>query len=256
MRSIMQATAYMLIYMAIQMAVMSMAAMACGSAGDAFMTDNLLGIAALSNALALSAAAITARLRGRRLSRAIRLERVKTRDCIPPCAAALAYSIAIYMLTHGMKFEGSAQIQLSVWHYSGISPQLGMIMQVLSLLIMAPLAEEVLCRGLMLTALRREHGKIASAVLSGLLFGTMHLLAGGGALAAVSAGMGMLLAAAVISTGSLLPAIAAHMLANLPDLILPLMPCPPDAVRYVIAASAFAVVAGIYAGCRDKRQMQ
>ena len=257
MRSIMKATGYMLIYIAIQMAVMSIAAMACHGIYDAFIADNMLGLTALSNALALSTAAIAARLRGRKLSHIIRFKRVKARTYVMPCVAAFAYSIAISMLTYGIVFENSSQIQLSVRHYSSISPNRGIIMQVLALIVIAPIAEEVLCRGLMLTALQADYGNIASAVLSGLMFGIMQLMAGGGALAAVSAGMSMMLAAAVISTGSLLPAIAAHMLANLPDLILPLMPCPSDAVRYVIAVCAFAVcAAALYKCIADERQAQ
>ncbi len=51
----------------------------------------------------------------------------------------------------------------------------GMWPNIITAVILAPIIEEVLFRGIVYTALRRRHGVLFSAVTSGLIFGIMHL---------------------------------------------------------------------------------
>lgn len=50
----------------------------------------------------------------------------------------------------------------SVEHYSQIMPLLGYVMEAVALLVCAPLAEEVICRGIMITRLQRSFSDVKS----------------------------------------------------------------------------------------------
>jgi membrane protease YdiL (CAAX protease family) len=81
--------------------------------------------------------------------------------------------------------------------------------------VMAPLAEEFLFRGFIFTALRNWSGPLVSAILTGLLFGAIHLDADRPAAFLVPlAFLGFLLCVIYWRTGSLYPCIALHCLNN------------------------------------------
>lgn len=61
-------------------------------------------------------------------------------------------------------------------------------------------------------------------IISALLFGISHIMAGGVILLAGSLIVGIILGIIFVKTKSLLPAIIAHVFANLQDFILSLLP--------------------------------
>lgn len=85
-------------------------------------------------------------------------------------------------------------------------------LEILTLCVLAPLAEELVYRGMAYHRFLKQFGEPKAAVLSALLFGVMHLNLVQGIYAFV---LGILLAHIVYQTGSLLAAVAAHMAANL-----------------------------------------
>lgn len=85
------------------------------------------------------------------------------------------------------------------------------ILLVISVVILAPVAEELLFRGLVLRAIERRAGSVVAVVGSGALFGLVHfqLLQ-----LPVLALLGMILAVVTVRSGRLGPAIVAHMAFN------------------------------------------
>jgi uncharacterized protein len=80
--------------------------------------------------------------------------------------------------------------------------------------VVAPIAEEVLFRGYMFTALRNWRGTLPAALIVGLLFGGVHVTSAPAADLVPLAALGFGLCMIYRYTGSLYPGIAAHALNN------------------------------------------
>lgn len=163
------------------------------------------------------------------------------KKCILPCMAAFMYSVGFSMLAEG----NSAMIQNSAEHYSEKLPWLGVVMMVVNLLVLAPIAEELLCRRIMLDGLKRRFSERTAVIVSAVIFGAMHIMAGGSALALGAAVMGMLLGIVYTKTGSLIAVIIVHTAANLPDFVLMLLPELGTPVRIATAVVMFAAALAI-----------
>ncbi len=160
--------------------------------------------------------------------------------CILPFGMALLYSLGFSLLCSG----SSADIDNSVAYMSGALPWLGQLLKVLNLLVLAPAAEELLCRRIMLDGLRERFSARTAVLLSSAIFGAMHIFAGGASLGIGAAVMGLMLALVYVKTGSLRASVAVHAVANLPDFILPLFDVPDGAVR-TVAAVVMLVAAAV-----------
>lgn len=132
--------------------------------------------------------------------------------------------MAFSLLTMNDSFENANIIQTTVEHYSGLIPYLGTILYVIALLIVAPVTEEFIYRGLIITELQKKYNNVTAVIISALLFGISHIMAGGVILLAGSLIVGIILGIIFVKTKSLLPVIIAHVFANLPDFILSLLP--------------------------------
>lgn len=80
--------------------------------------------------------------------------------------------------------------------------------------VLAPIAEELLFRGFLFTTLRNRMGIIAGGVVTGVLFGAIHLGSAPDAALPILMLLGALLCWLYVVTGSLVPAIIAHALNN------------------------------------------
>jgi membrane protease YdiL (CAAX protease family) len=85
--------------------------------------------------------------------------------------------------------------------------------QVLLIVIAAPISEEVCFRGMLYGGLRERWPRIAAALLSGIVFGGLHALTGLSAVPPLIA-FGFVLALLYEKTGSIVPGILLHMLNN------------------------------------------
>jgi uncharacterized protein len=86
-------------------------------------------------------------------------------------------------------------------------------MQILLIVIAAPISEEVCFRGMLFGGLRERWPRIAAALLSGLIFGALHAITGISAVPPLIA-FGLILALLYEKTGSIVPGILLHMLNN------------------------------------------
>jgi membrane protease YdiL (CAAX protease family) len=85
--------------------------------------------------------------------------------------------------------------------------------QVLLIVIMAPISEEVCFRGMLFGGLRRSLPRIPAALIAGVVFGGLHALTGVSAVPPLIA-FGFVLSLLYEKTGSIVPGILLHMLNN------------------------------------------
>lgn len=88
----------------------------------------------------------------------------------------------------------------------------------IAIVLIAPLSEELLFRGLFLPATRARLGTIGALLFSSVLFGALHLQPAAAIVAAIA---GLVLGAIAIRTRSVLAAIALHAGVNAAPLLLP-----------------------------------
>lgn len=159
----------------------------------------------------------------------------KLKTCIFPALSAFLLSFAWAFITYDLSFANSVQMEQSAAFYSSIIPGLGIVMMTLTLLLAQPIMEEVLCRGIMLNKLKNSFPVWAAILISSLIFGLAHLMAGGLVLAAGATLMGIYFGVIFAKTNSLYVAVIAHIFANLPDFIMPYLPQPSSGVRAILA---------------------
>lgn len=95
-----------------------------------------------------------------------------------------------------------------------ITEDLGALpVQVLLVVIAAPISEEVCFRGMLYGGLRERLPRVAAALIAGLVFGALHA-ATGVSTVPVLIGFGFILALLYEKTGSIVPGILLHMLNN------------------------------------------
>jgi CAAX protease family protein len=85
--------------------------------------------------------------------------------------------------------------------------------QVLLIVIAAPISEEVCFRGMLFGGLRERLPRLAAALISGLVFGALHATTGLSTVP-ILLGFGFILALLYEKTGSIVPGILLHMLNN------------------------------------------
>jgi membrane protease YdiL (CAAX protease family) len=85
--------------------------------------------------------------------------------------------------------------------------------QILLIVIAAPLSEELLFRGLIFGGIRKHMPSIAAALVAGLIFGALHALTGLSAVPPLVI-FGVILCLLYEKTGSIVPGIILHMLNN------------------------------------------
>ncbi len=87
------------------------------------------------------------------------------------------------------------------------------VLQILLIVIAAPIAEETCFRGMLFGGLREKLPRLAAALICGLIFGALHALTGITAVPPLIV-FGFLLALLYERTGSIIPGILLHMLNN------------------------------------------
>jgi hypothetical protein len=99
-------------------------------------------------------------------------------------------------------------------HQKDIAEGFGAIpVQILLIVIAAPISEEVCFRGMLFGGLRQKLPRIAAAAIGGFIFGGLHALTGITAVPPLMV-FGFLLALLYEKTGSIVPGILLHMLNN------------------------------------------
>ncbi len=247
MKQIIKCVLWVLLNFAVQFAVqlvMTISAVTGGIRDDAALAewtmDNVFLITLISNIIFIGIMCMVfAAKKTKSLPESDSREALK--KCILPCVAAFLYSVGFSMLAEG----NSGMIQNSVAHFSAKLSWLGIVMMVANLLVLAPIAEELLCRRIMLDGLNQRFSERTALIVSAVIFGAMHIMAGGPALAIGATVMGLLLGTVYVKTGSLRVAVIVHAAANLPDFVLMHLPEISTPVRVVAAVAALALCAAV-----------
>lgn len=206
-----------------------------------FSMNHLFLMTIIANIVALTIFILFFKFKKKNISKEWNLVSVKPKTYFLPCIALFLLSFAWTFATYDLSFANAEQMKKSTAFYSNIFPGFGIIMMAVTLLAAQPIMEEVLCRGIMLNTLKNSMPTETALLVSSLLFGIIHLMAGGIWLAVGATLMGICFGIVFVKTKSLYIAIAAHAFANLPDFIMPYLPQLATKTR-TLSALALAII--------------
>lgn len=235
---------YFIIQLVIQMAFMlyaSLSGINTEAALMEFSMDNLFLMTIIANIISVIIFALLIKVQKKSIIKEWHLVSASTGIYIYSVIPAFLFSFAWAFFTYGISFSNAIQINRSAAFYSGILPGLGKVLMAVTLLLVQPVIEEVLCRGIILTRLENSMPDWAAVLTSSLLFGIIHLMAGGLLLTAGATLMGIFFGIIFIKTKSLYVTIAAHAFANLPDFIIPYLP-ELNLITRIILAIIFILI--------------
>jgi uncharacterized protein len=137
------------------------------------------------------------------------LARLGVRRFRPSALKWMAAAVGAYLL-----FAFAYSLVVGEPHQEDIAEKLGTVpVQILLIVVAAPISEEVCFRGMLFGGLRERLPRLGAALLSGLIFGGLHALTGITAVPPLIA-FGFVLALLYEKTGSIVPGIVLHMLNN------------------------------------------
>lgn len=230
MKGLLRGIGYFLLYMVftivIQVAlsfVIIQIAAGIGITGQAeiedFANKNILGMTIVSGILTILFLYLIFKLPKKDIRNEWKLNSFAFRDILKPCVLTFSLSSVFSLLTLNADIENSRLIASSAEYYSSMVPFLGTVLMILNLLVIAPIAEELALRGIVYTRIEKKSNHIVAIIVSAVLFGLMHFMAGGIILVAGTAIMGLVFGLLFYKYKSLWVCIIAHICANLPDFI-------------------------------------
>lgn len=132
----------------------------------------------------------------------------------------LTYTCVFIIVKNKLGINEPDVINNSANYYSEIFPGLGLFMLCINLLIAAPIVEEIVLRGVVFNQIDSTTNTLTAIIGSALLFGIMHIMAGGITLAIGAFLIGLIFGIIYARTKNLWVCIIAHAVANLPDIYL------------------------------------
>jgi CAAX protease family protein len=178
-----------------------------GPEGDDLSTGGSIALQIITAATFLAAPLILASLRGASLREALR--RLGVRRFRPSAAGWMFLAVVAYLAFAALYVALAGEPE-----QEDIAEAFGPVpVQVLLIVIAAPISEEVCFRGMLFGGLRERMPRLAAALLSGVVFGALHALTGLSAVPPLIA-FGAILALLYEKTGSIVPGILLHMLNN------------------------------------------
>ena len=230
MKGLLRGIGYFLLYMVftivIQVAlsfVIIQIAAGIGINGQAeiedFANKNILGMTIVSGILTILFLYLIFKIPKKDIRNEWKLNSFAFRDIIKTCVLTFSLSSVFSLLTLNADIENSRLIASSAEYYSSMVPFLFFFLMILNLLVIAPIAEELALRGIVYTRIEKKSNHIVAIIVSAVLFGLMHFMAGGIILVAGTAIMGLVFGLLIYKYKSLWVCIIAHICANLPDFI-------------------------------------
>lgn len=210
-----------------------------------YIMDNILLMTLISNIVFVGIILLVALIKKENLIAKWRINKPALKAMAMPLISALLFSTGFAFATYNTTDGNSVAIQNSADYFSEKMPFLGLILMVVNLLVLAPISEEMLCRGIMINGLNKRFSLKIAVIASSLIFGAMHIMAGGPILVVGCVVMGLIFGITYVKTGSLTAAVAVHSAANIPDFIFMAFP-PADGVLKYVFAGAFIIAS---AGC-------
>ncbi len=137
------------------------------------------------------------------------LMRLGARRFKPSALKWMGAAIGLYLL-----FTFAYSLLIVEPHQKDIAEGFGAVpVQVLLIVVLAPVSEEICFRGMLFAGLREKLPRLGAALIAGVVFGGLHALTGVSAVPPLIV-FGFLLSLLYEKTGSILPGILLHMLNN------------------------------------------
>lgn len=231
MKGIWKSIAYFVLYFGLtfifQM-LLSMAFMAIGAANGLndktllmeFANNNALGMTVISDILFILVLYLVFKLRNKKVKQEWKLNQFKAKSVVLALLIAFSFSFLFALCTYNVSMENSLMISKSVDFYNGIVPAFGNILMGVNLLVIAPITEEIALRGIVYTRVEKTTNAVTAIIVSSVLFGIMHFIAGGIVLVIGATLMSLIFGYIFYKFKSLWVCILSHAVANLPDFIL------------------------------------
>ena len=221
MKHIIKSISYVLFYFVLQGMLSTVFALASGLRTEVnvatFVNNNVLLIMAITNILSLTLIYFFRKLRKKTAVGIFNFKNMTLKNTILSAVMSFSISGLFYLITLDMQFEGAYILKVSMEYFSQNVPWLGTLMLLASTLVLQPITEEYLCRGVMFQELKNRFSNIATVLISAGVFGIIHILPGGIVLAVGAFIMGLVFGLIYVKTGSLTIACISHGIANLPD---------------------------------------
>lgn len=230
-KGIWKAIAYFVLYFGLTMIfqmLLSIAFMAIGAANGLndetliveFANNNILGITVISGILTVLVLYLVFKLRKKQVHQEWKLNKFKIKNVVFASVIAFSFSFLFALCTYNVSMENSLMISKSVGFYNERIPLFGTVLMVANLLVIAPIAEEIALRGIVYTRVEKSTNAVTAIIVSSILFGLMHFMAGGIVLVIGAMLMALVFGYIFCKFESLWICIIAHAVANLPDFIL------------------------------------
>ena len=241
MKGVWKAIAYFVLYFGLTMflqALLSIVFCAIGAANGLndeislmeFANNNILGMTVISGILTVLILYLLFKLRKKQVKQEWKLNKFKVKNVILASLIAFSFSFLFALCTYNISLENSLMILKSVAFYNEVVPVFGTIMMVVNLLVIAPISEEIALRGIVYTRVEKTTNAVTAIIVSSILFGLMHFMAGGVVLVIGATLMSLVFGYIFYKFKSLWVCVIAHAVANLPDFILCNKPDIPDGI--------------------------
>lgn len=266
MKGIWKAIAYFVLYFGLTMilqALLSIVFCAIGAANGLndetlimeFVNNNILGMTVISGILTVLVLYLVFKLRKKQVKQEWKLNHFKIKDVALASVLAFSFSFLFALCTYNTSMENSLMISKSVNFYNEIVPLLGTIMMVANLLIIAPVAEEIALRGIVYTRVEKTTNAVTAIIVSAILFGLMHFMAGGIILVIGATIMALVFGYIFYKFKSLWVCIIAHAVANLPDFILYNKPDISGGVYWILVIFLYVCLLQVYFSFKSQPKM-
>lgn len=153
---------------------------------------------------------------------------------------AFLYSMLFLIITYKVSFVGTNDMITSMNYFNSKNQFLGFILYASSILLFAPIAEELLCRGIMISELNKKFSINKSIIISAVVFGIMHVMAGGVILSIGAIIMGIILGIVYNTTKSLRSTILVHSVTNFCDILF-LFVCKMNSSNLIVFSIIIAI---------------
>lgn len=258
MKGVWKAIAYFVLYFGLTMIIqmlLSIVFMAIGVANGLndetlimeFANNNILGMTVISGILTVLVLYLVFKLRKKQVKQEWKLNQFKVKNVILASMIAFSFSFLFALCTYNVSMENSLMISKSVDFYNERVSLFGTIMMVVNLLVIAPIAEEIALRGIVYTRAEKTTNAETAIIVSSILFGLMHFMAGGIILVFGATLMAVVFGYIFYKFKSLWVCIIAHAVANLPDFILYNKPDIPGGIFWgVVIFFSCMFIVGVF----------
>lgn len=187
----------------------------------------------------VAVAAIVIKSKRKRFRRSLHISTAPPLSFVLPVITAFLYSVAANILIGIVKLPDF--LQSGAGNLSTSMESSNTVLNLIAVLIVAPIAEEIIFRGVIMTKLRFSFSSAMTIFLSALLFSLAHLMTGSILIVLFTFFGGLICALVLEKTGSLTIAIIAHIFLNVGGFASGLAGKLPIIAQYGISAVAIII---------------